>query len=114
MRLIRQGALLVADDITMISNENGRLIASPPPAIAGMIEVRGIGICRVPYVATTAIAVVIDLALGQKVERMPDTAGCEILGVRVSSYAFSAFDASSVDKVRLAADLAAGRASLVS
>lgn len=114
LRLIRQGARLVADDITVIGTDRDGLTASAPPAIAGMIEVRGIGIVRLPYAASTKLAAVIDLVAGTAVERMPEPATCELLGVQVPRYALCAFDASSADKVRLVADLASGKLGLVS
>ena len=33
-----------------------------PPALAGLIEVRGVGICRVPYEALAVVGLVVDLA----------------------------------------------------
>jgi len=113
LRLIRQGARLVADDMTLIMNDRDGLTASAPPAIAGMIEVRGIGIVRLSHAASTRLAAVIDLVSGAAVERMPEPATCDLLGVRLPRYALCAFEASSADKVRLVADLAAGRLGIV-
>jgi serine kinase of HPr protein (carbohydrate metabolism regulator) len=113
LRLIRQGASLVADDVIEIRSEDGRLLAAAPAAIAGMIEARGIGIVRLPHVASTGVTLVVDLVAGEAVERMPEPASCELLGVRVPAVALAALEASAVDKVRLAALLAAGRLSAV-
>ncbi len=44
--LMAFGARLISDDRTDISLREGRLIASAPPAIAGLIEARCVGILR--------------------------------------------------------------------
>lgn len=113
LRLIRRGAGLVADDAIEIRHDNGCLFASAPASIAGMLEVRGIGIVRLPHVATSRVGAVIDLVAAHLVERLPEDAVCEWLGVGVPRYALAAFEASAVDKVRVAAELAAGRLSTV-
>ncbi len=47
LRLIDGGAQLVADDQTLLRRAGGRVLASAPPAIAGLLEVRGVGVVRV-------------------------------------------------------------------
>ena len=47
LRLIDAGARLIADDQSVLRREGGRLLAAVPAAIAGLIEVRGVGILRV-------------------------------------------------------------------
>ncbi|RMF16145.1 MAG: serine kinase, partial [Alphaproteobacteria bacterium] len=46
LRLIEAGALLVADDYVVLDAQStpDRLLAAPPPRIAGLIEVRGLGL----------------------------------------------------------------------
>ena len=44
VRLLQAGGRLLADDQTHLARRGGALIASPPPALAGLIEVRGVGI----------------------------------------------------------------------
>ena len=53
LRLIECGARLVADDRVVLHGEEGVLYAFTPPAIAGTIEVRGVGLLRVPFAPTT-------------------------------------------------------------
>lgn len=55
------GATLVADDRTEIWAEADLLLASAPATIQGLIEARGVGILRAPYLPNTEIALVIDL-----------------------------------------------------
>jgi len=68
LRLIDEGARLVADDQTELSVEKGRLMARAPRRIAGLIEVRGLGIVAHPFAKTAAIALVVKLAVP---ERLP-------------------------------------------
>jgi hypothetical protein len=48
-------AALVADDQVLISIEDNAVLASCPASIAGMIELRGTGIVRIPYVSRAAM-----------------------------------------------------------
>ena len=69
LRLIGRGAQLVADDRTDLSVERGRLVARAPKAIAGLLEVRGVGIVELPCAAGARIALVVNLA--STVKRLP-------------------------------------------
>jgi HPr kinase/phosphorylase len=55
-------ARLVADDRAHIEARNGRLLVRPAPALAGLIEVRGLGIRRLPYEPVAVVGLVVDLA----------------------------------------------------
>lgn len=61
LALIDRGAMLVGDDGVLIAAEGGRIQASPAPAIAGKLEVRGVGLLEFPTVADVPIALVISL-----------------------------------------------------
>jgi hypothetical protein len=74
-----------------------RLLASPPPAIAGKMEVRGIGIIAMPYQAQLPVALLIDL--GEEMERMPEPLTRSICGQAVPLLALRAFEASAPLKV---------------
>ena len=54
-------ARLVADDRVELTAANGRLIARPHPAIAGLMEIRGRGVVRVPFESAGVIRLVVDL-----------------------------------------------------
>ncbi len=49
LRLIDDGATLVADDRVIAEARAGRLHLSAPAGIAGLIELRGVGIVRLPF-----------------------------------------------------------------
>src|SRR5688572_18237664 len=61
LRLIDRGAKLVSDDYTVLTRVNDRLLASPPPTIAGRIEVRGIGIVDLPHIADVEVRMLVAL-----------------------------------------------------
>jgi hypothetical protein len=69
LRLIGRGARLVADDRTELRCERGRLVARAPAKIAGLIELRGVGIVAMPRALSAPIALVVDLS--GMVNRLP-------------------------------------------
>ncbi|OJX79560.1 HPr kinase/phosphorylase [Magnetospirillum sp. 64-120] len=106
LRLMDQGAQLVADDQSGLSAENGRLFVSCPPSIAGMIEVRGLGILRLPHRDRVPLALVVDLVAAKDVERLPEPSRTAFLGIQVPRVALCAFESSTPAKVRLAVSVA--------
>lgn len=106
LRLVDQGALLVADDQSGLSAENGRLFVSCPPQIAGMLEVRGLGILRLPHRDRVPLALVVDLVAAKDVERLPEPSRTVFLGIQVPRVALCAFESSTPAKVRLAVTVA--------
>jgi serine kinase of HPr protein (carbohydrate metabolism regulator) len=107
LRLIDGGARLVADDYTDIAVVAGRLVARAPAAIAGRLEVRGLGVVEAPAVAEAPVRLVVDLVAASEIERLPDQRMCAYLGVDVPLLALSAFEGSTAAKLRLAARIAA-------
>jgi HPr kinase/phosphorylase len=63
-------ARLVADDRVELEAAGGRLLVRPAPALAGLIEVRGLGIRRLPSEAVAVVGLVIDLAAADT-QRLP-------------------------------------------
>lgn len=102
LRLLDQGAALVADDYTIVSVQDGVLIARPPQTIAGRIEVRGLGIVRVPYVARAPLVAIFDLVGRADVERMPAHEMCGDFALPLAKFRLDPFAASATAKVRLA------------
>ena len=54
-------ARLVCDDRVSIEPRDSRLVARALPEIAGLLEIRGLGICPVPYEPSAVIRLVVDL-----------------------------------------------------
>jgi hypothetical protein len=69
LRLIDDGARLVADDRTLLTVKSGVLTAGAPAAIRGLMEIRGVGIVKLPVRAAVAIALV--ARLGRNGARLP-------------------------------------------
>jgi len=69
LRLIDDGATLVADDRTVLFTKKGVLHAKAPPSIRGLIELRGVGIVKFPVRLSTKIALVV--RLGREGARLP-------------------------------------------
>ena len=63
---------LVADDRVWLTAHGGRLVASVPPELAGLIEVRGQGILARPHVSPAVIDLVVDIVPAADAERMPE------------------------------------------
>jgi HPr kinase/phosphorylase len=69
-------ARLVGDDRVHVECTNGRLLVRPTPALAGLLEIRGLGIRQVPHETVAIIGLVVDLAA-------TDAAQTAISGVRL-------------------------------
>ena len=82
LRLMDIGARLIGDDYVHLWTSSGRLYATAPASIAGLIEVRGLGIRTVTPLKTASISLVIDL-IDHAAERMPETQKVTLCGVDV-------------------------------
>lgn len=71
-------ARLVADDRTHLEAVNGRLIARPASALAGLLEVRGHGIIRLPFEPLAVVGLVVDLAAPDS-DRLPAAASRSVV-----------------------------------
>lgn len=61
LALIDRGAVLVGDDGVTLEPRGGLLYASPPPRIAGLLEVRNLGLLEFPIAADVPVALVVRL-----------------------------------------------------
>ena len=102
LRLIDAGARLVADDQTELERIGAVLEMRAPATIAGRLEVRGLGIMRVPSVAVAPLRLVVDLVAPEAVERLPEPEFCTLLGVSLPLLRLAPFAASAAAKLRLA------------
>jgi HPr kinase/phosphorylase len=101
LRLLDRGFALVADDRVEI--EAGEM--SPPPALAGLLEVRGLGLMRLPFLPRARLALAVEL--GAPAERLPEPARHPRFGVPM--IALDAFAASAAQRVALALDCVMGK-----
>jgi HPr kinase/phosphorylase len=71
-------ARLVTDDRAELEARHGRLLVRPPAAIRGLIEIRGLGIRRLPFEPVAVIGLVVDLRASDA-QRLPLPQTREIL-----------------------------------
>ena len=106
LRLIDGGAVLVADDQVALRAEGSALHARPPDALAGRMEIRGIGIVTLAWRAPVTVGLAVEL-LAHEPPRLPEAAVWRHEGIDIAQIAVAAFTASAAAKVRLAVSSAA-------
>jgi HPr kinase/phosphorylase len=99
--MLARGFELVADDQVLITDG----VVSAPAALAGLLEVRGLGIVQLPHRTGTRLALIIDLA--KAMDRLPMPRQHPELGVPIVCIDGGA--ASAPDRVALALDCATGK-----
>lgn len=72
LRMISGGARLVSDDYVELQELGGAIWAHAPQTIAGMIEVRGLGLVNIPYISGVRVALACDLTSKETIERLPE------------------------------------------
>jgi serine kinase of HPr protein (carbohydrate metabolism regulator) len=102
LRLIDAGAGLVADDQCELTRRGERILAAAPAAIAGLIEVRGVGVLRLACLPQSPVGLLVDLAPPEAIERLPEPCTEIVLGVAVPRIMLAPFEASAAAKLRLA------------
>jgi len=105
LRLIEAGGRLVSDDQTHLARRGRSLIATPPPALAGMIEARGVGIVRLPrnnLLAQAPVALLVDLVPPEHIERLPEPQSETLLDVILPRLDLAPFEGTAVQKMCLA------------
>jgi serine kinase of HPr protein (carbohydrate metabolism regulator) len=75
-------ARLVGDDRVFVEAHHGRLIVRPAPELAGLVEIRGLGIRRVAYEPRAVVGLIVDLA-ATDADRLPsqEAVRAQVLGI---------------------------------
>lgn len=108
LRMIDGGARLVADDQVVLTATGGKLVASAPEAIAGLLEVRGVGLVHLDAariaqrVALRLVADLLPPGSADAPERLPAGDTVTLGGVAVARIDLAPFEASAPAKLRLA------------
>jgi len=102
LRLTGDGARLVADDQTALTDRDGALLASAPDSIAGRLEVRGVGVVDIAHLDGVPVALVCDLCELSQVPRLPDAECVSLAGIEIPRLRVFPFESSAPAKVRLA------------
>jgi HPr kinase/phosphorylase len=102
LRLIDGGALLVADDQLCVESGVAGLLGRPADNLAGLLEVRGLGIVRLPYCRVSPLGLVVELDRAGAVSRQPEPSTYCLLGTDLRHLRLDPREASADAKVRLA------------
>jgi HPr kinase/phosphorylase len=86
-----QFARLVADDRVRVEARHGRLLVRPTEALAGLVEVRGLGIRRLPHEPLAVVGLLVELGQAEA-ERLPEPSRqqAEIAGITLPRLAVAA------------------------
>ena len=100
LRLIDRGATLVSDDYTIVRRIEGKLRASAPPNITGLIEVRGVGLVPIPFASDVPVGLIAVIA--DNIERLPEISSTRIVaGVTVPTCLIAPLESSAPIKIEL-------------
>jgi HPr kinase/phosphorylase len=102
LRLIDRGARLVSDDRLAVERHGDVLIGRAVDSIAGLIEVRGLGIMRINHCVSTRLGLVVALGCAGPLPRLPEHLTYELLGVALPYLELDPRTPSACAKVRLA------------
>jgi HPr kinase/phosphorylase len=108
LRLIDAGAVLIADDQSELWREGDAILVRAPATIAGLIEIRGVGIIRLAALAQAPLALIADLAPPESLERLPLPRTEAVLGRAIPVVAVAPFEASTAAKLRVALQAVTG------
>nr|QJR98197.1 HPr kinase [uncultured Alphaproteobacteria bacterium] len=106
LRLImNKNAVLIADDRVELRSVNGVLKASCPENIKGLLEVRGLGICKFPFLQEADVLLAIQLVSDPyEIERMQEREKITFAESEIPLIKIYPFEISAVDKIALACD----------
>ncbi len=102
LRLIDVGAVLIADDQVRLSLAGDRLHAGPPACLAGLIELRGMGIMRVPFEEGFLDLAVELQTCDAVIDPLPEPAVASWLGVDLPKIELQASASSAVARIKMA------------
>ncbi|MBT7642499.1 MAG: hypothetical protein HN715_05850 [Rhodobiaceae bacterium] len=95
-RLIEQcDGILIADDRVRLCVEGPQLMAAPHEALLGLLELRGFGLLRRPYIKAARICLAVDLVPREAVPRLASPDWYTHSGARVARLRLHAHDAAT-------------------
>lgn len=95
-----KNAVLVADDIVLLENRKNKLFGKVPENIAGLLEIRNVGISNYKYIPEAEISLLVNLVqTKQNLERFPKNKSENILGVEIPAIDLYADDMTIVEKI---------------
>lgn len=113
LRNSSQYTRLVADDRVVLEMFHDRLIARPANNLAGLLEIRGMGIIPFSFEARAQVSLVVDLVTAEELlerwPRLPEPCDLStaISGVRLPLIRVNPVDPAAIERIDLAMRLAA-------
>ena len=101
LRLIDDGAGLVADDQVVIKAVGQELYLSPPDRLSGLIEVRGVGVIKIEYVRDIRLCLIVELDPRNEIQRIPKIKEELIKKIPVPVINMDAFESSVLAKIKI-------------
>ena len=105
LRMIHEeGATLVADDWVELTQTVTGLLASSPTLLEGLLEVRGLGLTRQPFLSDIPVKLIVDLVERADMPRLPEPDFEVIMESKLPKIKVSSFDSTSPLKICWALD----------
>ncbi len=104
-RLIAAGGTLICDDQVVLERRQDQVMAEAAEPIRGLLEIRGVGLVKLPVAPPTPLRLVVDLVPREDVPRLPERETVDILGIAIICLKLHAFDASTPLKIIKAIEL---------
>lgn len=101
LQLIDRGAILVADDQTLLSLEPEGLVAQSPVSLKGMMEVRGVGLCSFSSREKSSLKLFIEICEKEELERLPEPLFIEYYSLKIPLLKLKMHDPLGAIKVEL-------------
>ena len=104
LRLIEsKNAALIADDAVLLEKKEQKLYARAAENIAGLLEVRGVGLVKYPYIKEAPVDLCVNLTDDTSaIERLPEKRTKHILGLEIKQIDLYAKENSAPEKVMAA------------
>ena len=100
LRLIDSGATLISDDQTVCMKKETSIHLFSMEKIYGLIEIRGIGLIKVPYIENIKLRMIIQL-VDKEIDRLPKIKKKKLLGFNFPLIKIFPKEASAVAKIKL-------------
>ena len=95
-------ALLVADDQVNLRIKGNKLFASAPKSLAGLLEIRGLGFLKLPYLEQAEVKLVVDLVASDSIPAFAQEKYESLEGISIPCLKLSANMPSIVHILQLA------------
>lgn len=99
LRALDAGWSLVADDRTLVWTSGGRVWGRAAPALAGLIEARGLGVLGERSRPFAPICLIVRCTEAAQMERMPEFQAQELMGTAIPRIDLDPREASSIAKL---------------